>query len=234
MLNTENVPDPLLQSSHPPYPLETPYLALSIEDEFLGGLELEGLYQKLPREDPERIASIYDQIAAHYSFVEQSVRPSDIVTKQWQPNPSRYGLQMAEAANRLDVSQATLSALLEHHMILELVPYGGRQNRRLLSEEAERAGLGHNVCPWGRVPCIEGMRRSAPFPVIYEDRLKDILWVTDWETIQLKVWQFTSRKQRLEWLVENHRYLPVAEIAALSGYSERTTKRRLKETARAA
>jgi hypothetical protein len=209
-------------------------LALSIEDAYLQGVSLEELYEKLPREAPERVAWFYDEIASHCALISQGGGEAQDPKLKLPKNPGRTGLQIGEAAVRLEMAQATLTALLEHHLILELAPYGGRQNRRLLTGEAKKAGFGHNVYPWNRITKIEGVRRSAPFPVLYGQRLDDIMWMLDWNNIHDYVKSISSRKKRLHWLCTNHSYLPVAEIAALAGYSEKTVKRNLRSVSKAA
>jgi hypothetical protein len=65
-----------------------------------------------------------------------------------------------------------------------LVPYGSRQSRRLVTETAFHAEVGHNVTPENRIGHLEGYAKAATFPVFYEDRLADILWCLDYEGVK--------------------------------------------------
>lgn len=205
----------------------------AIADAIAGGGELARLFaiqERLWRYDPDQVRVVYDQIVrqrsdlhpvSSHSYGYRKVRRRQEAIQK----PQRIGLRVAEMADRASLSQATLTALLEHHGFLELVPYGGHQRRRLVSDNVVEAGYGHNVTPSNRIGHLEGFNTSATFPVFYEEKANDILWCLNYEGIVAKVSSMTSKKDRLQWLLENHPYLPQEELAGMSGYSERGVRK---------
>jgi hypothetical protein len=108
---------------------------------------------------------------------------------------------------------------MEHHGILELVQFGLDQKRRLVTDTTFHAELGHNVYSTKHIGKLEGHAKSSPFPVFYEDRLQDLLWMLDYPGIRKEALKIQSKKGKLSWLLSEHPYLPDTEIATLAGYS---------------
>lgn len=133
----------------------------------------------------------------------------------------KRGLTVGEMAECAGVDRETMARALEHHGYLELVPYGGPNRRRLVTRQAERAGLGHN--PDGsrrRIGHLEGMAKACVFPVFYPEHLDAILWTLDFEGIQARGAAITNKRERLRWMLDAHPYLPNATIAEWAGCSE--------------
>ena len=220
-----------------PERLPTVTLTLSIEDAINEGYTPDEVSLVYWWECKDRIYELYDEVQAELldrwenshgcnSRTSASAKRVDADGNSTSNvDRQRSGLTVPELAERLQIELATFRALLEHHLILELVPVGGQQRRRLLSDEAEREGLGHNVFPTTRIGHLEGHEKSAPFPVLYEDRLDDLTRMIDWQNIQAEVAAKSSKRSKLTWLLEHHPYLPDAELARLSGYSVRSVER---------
>jgi hypothetical protein len=176
--------------------------------------------EKLFREDSDTVRTIYREIAEElryrvWSEQKDLNRPTGTVRRLlWRDRP---GLTLSQIAQRYGLSVSALRSLLEHHGFLECVPYGGRQRRTLVSETAFRAEVGHNVTPVNRVGHLEGYGRAAPFPVLYEDRLSDIMWCLDYRNIVASVAALPTKRKRLAWILSNHSYLPDTEVANLAG-----------------
>ena len=130
----------------------------------------------------------------------------------------KIGLTLNAIAKRKRIKVATLTSLLEHHGLLELVQFGLDQKRRLVTEQTCSSGFGHNVNPVNRIGHLEGHGKAAIFPVFYEDRVGEIMWMLDMSGIRRNVMKVDGKKSKLSWLLQNHPYLPDAEIASLSGY----------------
>lgn len=138
------------------------------------------------------------------------------------PARDRRGLTLAEVATVAGLDRETLVSLLGHHGYLELVPFGGRQRRRLITARAFAAGLGHNVdASRTRIGAVEGAHRACVFPVLYAEAVPCILWTLDHAGIVRGAAAIPGKKDRLAWLLGHHGYLPTAELAALSGYTRR-------------
>jgi hypothetical protein len=211
------------------------HLVLSVAQALHDGLPLEAVAERLWREDPSEIAGIFDRVATAsldhaaerpYGRLEELRREAIAEARRAAPKPQRScGLTLDAIAERTSMARATLVALLEHHGILELAPCGGTQRRRLLSDVAVRNGLGHNVQPGAkRVAALEGFGKAAPFPVLYEERLTEVLWCLDAEGIAKEAERHARRADRLPWLLAHHGYLPGDELARLSGYSVRAVR----------
>jgi hypothetical protein len=149
------------------------------------------------------------------------------------PLPSRrkQGLTLQDIAAMAGLQRETLATLMEHHGYLELVPYGGTQRRRLVTKRAFDAGLGHNVdgsrC---RIARLEGMSRAAVFPIFYPKKVPDILWSLDHAGMTARAAAIEGKRDRMRWLLNHHGYLPDAELAKLSGYSERGVRKARKSS----
>jgi hypothetical protein len=129
---------------------------------------------------------------------------------------------VSEIAEQSGINRETLSRLLEHHGYLELKPYGGLQNRRLVTNQAYEAKMGHNVdASVSRVAFLEGYRRAIPFPVFYPEQVQDILWTLDYPSIVATAKAVPKKRDRLRWLMDHHPYLPNEELSSLAGYSLR-------------
>lgn len=133
---------------------------------------------------------------------------------------SLRGLPITEAADALGIARPAFVALCEHHGVLALHPYGGRQKRRFVTEAAERAGLGWNVIPsTGATTRRPGAARFWPFAVFAPARLDDLRWMLGWSDLLDAVAALPSREERRSYLLTNHAYLPHAIIGGLSGYA---------------
>lgn len=138
------------------------------------------------------------------------------------PMRRKHGLTITEVAAQVGMERETLACLLEHHGYLELVPFGGTQRRRLVTDQAFTAGLGHNVdASHIRIAAVEGKNRAGVFPVFYPEHVSAILWTLDHAGISATAATIKGKRGRLHWLLNNHGHLPTAEIASLSGYSRR-------------
>lgn len=138
------------------------------------------------------------------------------------PARNRRGMTVAEMAEHAGLNRETLACLLEHHGYLELVPFGGRQRRRLVTDRAFAAGLGHNAdASHTRVARVEGARRAGVFPVFYPEHVPAILWTLDHPGIVRAMAAIPRKRDRLAWLLVQHGHLPTAELADLSGFSRR-------------
>lgn len=180
------------------------------------------LVEKLWREDPEVVRALYNSIAGNHAS--ESYRLRGYYRRSVEsPNRTlnarkKFGLTLTTIAKRKRIKVATLASLLEHHGLLELVQYGLDQKRRMVTQQACDVGLGHNVNPVNRIGHLEGHGKSSPFPVFYEERLSDIMWMLDVVGIRRKVMKLDGKKSKLSWLLQNHPYLPDEEIATLTGY----------------
>ena len=210
-------------------PLPDASLRLAIADAVVGKVNADTLVEKLFREDPELVLALYHEVAANRARTDESLsghaRRSERRKRRPLPSRNRMGMTLATIAQQSGIAVATLTALLEHHGFLELVPFGGLQKRRLVTDEAFRAELGHNVTPANRIGHLEGFNRAAVFPVFYSEKLADILWCLDFKSIKGAVAALPDKRQRLAWLLEHHGYLPDAEIAHIAGNHRRTVIR---------
>ncbi|WP_439551437.1 hypothetical protein [Falsiroseomonas sp.] len=127
-------------------------------------------------------------------------------------------MTVSDLAEMAGVDRETMAGALEHNGYLVLVPYGGRQRRRLLSDHAVAAGYGHNA-DGGllHVGHLEGFNRASVFPVIYPEHAEAIIWTLDLDGIRDKAVALPGKRKRLRWLLDQHAYLPNARIASLAG-----------------
>lgn len=198
-------------------------LKLAIGTAIVDGMTEDEVIDRLWREHPIKVKHFYQTIKLNrgYSgYMEPFERkrsyaaPTKVLTR------NKVGLTLSELALKLKLKAATVVALLEHHGLLELVPYGLEQSRRLVTENAYTAHLGHNILP-SRIARLEGHSKSSVFPVFYEDRLQDLLWLFDLDGIYERMGKEDGKKGKLRWLLMRHSYLPDDEIATLSGYTRR-------------
>ena len=137
--------------------------------------------------------------------------------------PRCKGLTLRDLAERSAIPRRTLEALLEAHGYLETAPFGRDQSRRLLTDRSIAAGIGANVHHRAQKGA------DTAFPVFFPDTVDAVLWTLDYEGLKDKATTFASRRNCLEWLLDEWDSLPNAELASLSGYSVKAvekTKRR--------
>ena len=138
----------------------------------------------------------------------------------------KIGLTLGEIAEVNGIDRTVLVALMERHGYLELAPYGGRQKRRLVTDEAFHAGIGHNVDPsHARSLRLDGAARAVPFPVFYPEAMPSLLWTLDWPGIQAAAKAIPNKRERMGWLLDHHAVLPDKALVGLSGYSLRGVKK---------
>lgn len=196
-------------------------LKLAISTAIIDGMDESEVVDKLWREHPVKIRHFYQAIKFNRGYAGYIQPVERKTTSVEDTNPltrEKTGMTITELATKVKLKVVTVVALLEHHDLLELVPYGLEQKRRLVTETAFNAHLGHNIYP-NRIGRLEGRNRSSPFPVFYSDRLQDILWMFDLGGISEGVGKEVGKKAKLQWLLKYHSYLPDDELASLSGYS---------------
>lgn len=185
---------------------------------------MEDLIVKLWREDPDEVETIYLSIADNrtsdgwlnsYQRRRENRKKAKLLTRK------KYGLTLNAISERTGIAKPALVSLMEHHGLLALVQFGIEQKRRLVTEAAFHAHLGANVNPANRIGHLEGQGKAANFPVFYEDRLADILWMLDFDGIKEAVSGQPTKKAKLAYLLGHHGYLPDGEIATLAGYTRR-------------
>ncbi|TCZ64452.1 hypothetical protein EXY23_07340 [Roseicella aquatilis] len=209
-------------------------LRLAIGTAIRDGMTLPAIIEALWREDAAEVTAIFDSIAlrdvdgtpgpldGRHGLLAERMR--DLRRPQvWRP---KRGLTVSDLAAQAGVDRETMAAALENHGYLELVPYGGRQRRRLLTDRAIAVGFGHNAdAAHVRVGHLEGFNRANVFPVIYPEHAADILWTLDLDGIRAKATAMPNKRGRLRWLLAHHGYLPDAFLAELAGYSVRSVER---------
>jgi hypothetical protein len=195
---------------------------------------LASIQQTLWREDAAEVAAIFD--SRHLRDKDGTPGPVDrrhgllaermrelLRPMVWRP---KRGLTVGDLAQRAGVDRATMASALEHHGYLELVPFGGRQRRRLLTDCAVNAGYGHNAdASQVRVAAVEGFHRAAVFPVIYPEHAASILWTLNLLGIRDGAAALPTKRARLRWLMQHHGYLPNAFISDLAGCTERAVEK---------
>jgi hypothetical protein len=195
---------------------------------------LDDILAALWREDQAEVTALYDALAIRDLGDEPGLvdgrhglraeRMRELRRPlHWRP---RRGLAIAELAGWAGVDRETMAAALERHGFLELVPYGGKQRRRLLTDTAVMAGYGHNVdaahCRIGR---LEGHNRANVFPVIYPGCARAVLWALDLDGIRTTAGQMEKKRQRLQWLLTHHAYLPNAFLAEVADCTIRAVEK---------
>jgi hypothetical protein len=195
-------------------------------------LEEDDAARRLWREDPARVAGVHRCIVLareEYGYGAEragAARHDPRRTRSQPAHPQRRGPTVTEIAQQAGMRRETLAALMEHHGYLVLAPYGGTQRRRLVSQRAIAAGMGHNVdASRTRIARLEGYGRAAVFPIFYAECVPDILWTLDLEGIRQVAREKGRKRERLVWLLDKHGYLPDAEVADIAGCTERTVRR---------
>ena len=199
-----------------------------------GKRRLESILDRLWREPPEAVIEAYD--AMLFGGLNSPIREPEgrhglfaaRMRELRRPLPRRDkpGMQLREVAEQAGMDRETLARLMEHHGYLELVPYGGRQSRRLVTDAAFHAGWGHNVDPGAiRSPRLDGHASAAVFPVFYPEAVPTILAALDWTGLQRGAGTITNKRARMRWMLTNHRYLPDQAIADVGGFSLRGVKK---------
>jgi len=93
--------------------------------------------------------------------------------------------------------------------------------------KAVEGGYGQTVDPSNTHSFVlSGPKKSFPFPVFHEDKVRDVVWTLGWDVILKGVDAIKGKKGRLEWLMAHHSYLPNKTIAELSGVNIRTVERK--------
>jgi hypothetical protein len=142
------------------------------------------------------------------------------------PYRRRRGKTLTEIAKESGIRRETLARLMEHYGFLELISYGGTQRRRLVTDQAFHAGLGHNVdASKTRVAAVEGRARAGVFPVFYAEEVPSLLWCLDYPGIVAAARAILNKRDRMRWLLTHHAYLPDEELAEMAGYSERGVRK---------
>lgn len=181
---------------------------------------------RLWREDPAEVTAIVDAITLAGTDDAPSLLDgrhglrAERLRELHRPLPPRrkQGVTINDMAKGAGVDQETMARALEHHGFLTLAPFGGRQSRRLVSDQAFAAGYGHN-CDGSvrRVAQLEGFNRACVFPVFYPEHLPSIMRVLDFDSIREKAAALPSKRDRLRWMMANHGYLPAGFIADVAG-----------------
>lgn len=191
---------------------------------------LTAIQDRLSREHPGEVQRIYDALMvgdAEGPSPEGSGKHGLLAERMKElrrplPTRQKQGMTLRDIAAMAGLERETLAAMMEHHEYLELVPYGGTQRRRLVTERADRAGLGHNADgSRRRIALLEGIGRAVVFPVFYPEKVPDILWSLDHSGITAGAAAIQRKRERMRWLLQHHGYLPDAELAKLSGYTVR-------------
>lgn len=126
----------------------------------------------------------------------------------------------------------TLYRLLQESCWLERAPFGRDQSRWFVTDKAVEGGYGQTVDPSNTHSFVlSGPKKSFPFPVFYEDKVRDVVWTLSWDVILDHLDTFATKKERLAWLMAQHSYLPNKAIAHLSGMGIATVERRRREEA---
>jgi hypothetical protein len=66
---------------------------------------------------------------------------------------------------------------------------------------------------------LDGMRKTAPFPVFYAEELPSILWTLDWKGLSRSITEIRSKRERVATCMTQHRHLPNSALASLCGCS---------------
>ena len=142
------------------------------------------------------------------------------------PYRKQLGLNLSAMAELAGVTRSTVAAALCHHDYLELVSFGGQQNRRLVTEQARKAGYGHNVDSRRvRIARVEGHNKAAIFPIFYPEKAPSILWVLNFDGIRSGAAAIPGKQARLRWMLEQHGYLPDEAIADFAGCTSRGVRK---------
>lgn len=136
------------------------------------------------------------------------------------------GLTVRELAAMAGVDRETMARALEHHGYLEVVPYRAPLRRRLVTRQAEEAGLGRNIlADRFRIGRRDGDHRASAFPVFEVDQAPAILWTVDLDGIRRAAATLENKRARLQWMLAHHSYFPNAFIAKLVGCTVRAVEK---------
>ncbi len=194
---------------------------------------LDAIQRRLAREDSAAVSKLYD--AATLGSCEASIMISEggggmhgllaarlRALRRPLMKRDRDGLPLSEIAKIGGMSRKTLVALMEHHGYVETVPFGRDKRRCLVTEQAFQAELGHNVDPGAkRSPRLDGIERSVPFAVFYEEHVYSILWTLDLEGVTATVRLAPSKGQRIALAMRQFSFLPNSVLADLCECSVR-------------
>lgn len=183
------------------------------------------------REDPRVVTALYEA-AVHNRAIwqfEGRIDPHGMrrrmgrrKRRRWGLlSPRKRGITITDLAKLAGFDREAVACAMEHHGFLVLATFGGRNRRRMVSERAEREGLGRN--PHGgstHVAHLEGHAKATPFPVFYAEHIPKILRTLNLPGIRDAAAAIPTKRARLRWLLDHHGYLPSATIAAFAGCSE--------------
>lgn len=207
----------------------------------------------LYRDDPELVAQCHQTITVNL------LHRSRLIGKDYDPHSHfarhrskassgpkaqrKRGMTIRDIASRGDLwgamqslgegpfpDKATLYRLLEENCWLERAPFGREQSRWFVTDKAVEGGYGQTVDPSNTHSLkLSGGKKSFPFPVFYEDKVRDVVWTLGWDVILKTVSALKDKKARLAWLLTHHPYLPNKTLAELSGMGIATVERRRRE-----
>ncbi len=195
---------------------------------------LQRIQAALWREDPSEVAALYEAMLLRDVWDEPNAFDGKFGLRAERlrelrrplPQRPRKGLTITEMARHASVDRETMARALEHHGYVTLAPFGGRQQRRLVSDQATAAGYGHNADGSNtHIAALEGLNRASVFAVFYEDHVPSVLWTLDLDGIRDRATAIVSKRHRLKWLLASHGYLPSGFIASLAGCTERAVKK---------
>lgn len=208
-------------------------LKLAVTDCILDHQSSEETQKRLWREPPDQVEQLHQHISESRLDLADGVSRHGLLHDRMRrlrrplPHRKQIGMTVSQMAETAGVSRAAMAALLEHHGYLELAPYGRDQCRRLVTDQAYRAGLGHNVdASQTRIGKVEGMGTAAVFPVFYPECVPDILWTLNIDGIKAMLHALPSKRSRITYLLRSHGYLPDTEIAALAGCTAHGVRKR--------
>lgn len=169
----------------------------------------------LPRECPTEIERVLKPIhdahqrAAKATRFSRSHGPEKPVTRPWGPG---RGVPITDFADSIEESREAVAQALVHHGILELRQHGRDQRRRVPTQAAEENGLAWWIEPEGK----------PPFAVLDPWRVRDVEWMLNFSGIRARAAALPEPRQRAEWLLRHHGYLPDEWIANAAGMSRKT------------
>lgn len=188
------------------------------------------------REDPHVVTALYAAAVQHRAIRQFEARgdPRGMQRLMGRKRRRRTGLlsrrergiTVTDLAKLAGFDREAVACAMEHHGFLVLTTFGGRNGRRMVSEQAEREGLGHN--PHGgstHVAYLEGHAKATPFPVFYPEHVPNILGTLGLPGIRDAAAAIPTKRARLRWLLDHHGYLPNATIAEFAGCLPRAVER---------
>lgn len=209
-----------------------------------GKASLKDAQDALYRDDPELVAQCHQTITVNL------LHRSRLIGKDYDPHSHfarhrskassgpkaqrKRGMTIQDIAGRGDLwgarpspDKETLYRLLQENCWLERAPFGREQSRWFVTDKAVEGGYGQTVDPSNLHSLkLSGGKKCFPFPVFYEDRVRDVVWTLGWDVILDHLATLTTKKERLAWLMAQHSYLPNKTLAELSGVNVRTVERK--------